>query len=58
MQREFPQIYPRPGRVEHDPNELWTSQLGTAREALATAKVASRELTELGIANQRETTLI
>jgi len=57
-QREFPQIYPRPGWVEHDPDDLWTSQLETAREALAIARLDARDVAGLGITNQRETTLI
>ncbi len=57
-QREFPQFYPRPGWVEHDPEALWSTALDTAREALLRAGVAARAVTALGIANQRETTLV
>ncbi|MEY2890882.1 MAG: glycerol kinase [Pseudomonadota bacterium] len=57
-QREFRQIYPQPGWVEHDPMDLWDSQLATAREALAKAGITAREVTAIGITNQRETTLI
>lgn len=57
-QREFRQIYPKPGWVEHDPMEIWESQLGVAREAMASAGVSARDLAGLGIANQRETTIV
>jgi glycerol kinase len=57
-QREFRQFFPRPGWVEHDPDEIWSSQLATAREALATAGLTARDLTAIGITNQRETTLL
>jgi glycerol kinase len=57
-QREFRQIYPQPGWVEHDPKEIWESQLATAREALAKAGITAAELASLGITNQRETTLV
>jgi glycerol kinase len=57
-QREFRQIYPQPGWVEHDANEIWDSQLATAREALAKAGVPPGEIRAIGITNQRETTLV
>jgi glycerol kinase len=57
-QREFQQIFPRPGWVEHDPLEIWESQLAVAREALARAGLAASELAALGITNQRETTVV
>ncbi|MGD8626982.1 MAG: glycerol kinase GlpK, partial [Anaerolineae bacterium] len=57
-QQEFPQIYPRPGWVEHDPEEIWDSQLATARQALAQAGVEASQLAAIGITNQRETTLV
>jgi glycerol kinase len=57
-QREFRQIYPQPGWVEHDPMEIWASQLATAREALAKAKLKAGGITAIGITNQRETTLV
>ncbi len=57
-QREFPQLYPRPGWVEHDPEALWSTTLETAREALQRCAVAAASVTALGIANQRETTLV
>jgi len=57
-QREIQQIFPRPGWVEHDPQEIWDSQLATAREALARAGIAAGEVAALGITNQRETTIV
>ncbi len=57
-QREFPQYFPRPGWVEHDPEEIWESQLATAREALDRAGVPPRDVAAVGITNQRETTLL
>ncbi|CAM3422840.1 glycerol kinase GlpK [Polaromonas hydrogenivorans] len=57
-QRELPQIYPRPGWVEHDPMEIWRGQLATARQALASAGLAAGDIRAMGITNQRETTLL
>jgi glycerol kinase len=57
-QREFRQIYPEPGRVEHDANEIWASQLATAQEALGKAGLSGRDVAAIGITNQRETTLM
>ena len=57
-QKEFRQIYPQPGWVEHDPNEIWSAQLGVAHEALARAGTAAREIAAIGITNQRETTVL
>ena len=57
-QREFRQIYPQPGWVEHDATEIWETQLATAREALARAGLSGRDITALGITNQRETTVM
>ncbi len=57
-QREFRQIYPQPGWVEHDPIELWTTQLATAREAMASARLAARDIAAIGITNPRETTVV
>ncbi len=57
-QREFRQIYPQPGWVEHDPQEIWSSQLATAREALERARIGAADLASIGITNQRETTLV
>ncbi|MEG0002417.1 MAG: glycerol kinase GlpK [Comamonas sp.] len=57
-QLELPQIYPRPGWVEHDPLEIWRTQLSTARAALAQAGIAASQVRALGITNQRETTVV
>src|SRR5438874_5072350 len=57
-QREFRQIYPQPGWVEHDPREIFTTQRETAREAVRKAKVALKDIMAVGITNQRETTLL
>ncbi|MEK7436316.1 MAG: glycerol kinase GlpK [Pseudomonadota bacterium] len=57
-QMEFRQIYPHPGWVEHDPEEIWASQLGVARRALAQAGLKAADITALGIANQRETVIV
>jgi glycerol kinase len=57
-QQEFPQILPAPGLVEHDPEVLWASQLQVAREALSRAALSARAIAAVGIANQRETTIL
>lgn len=57
-QCEFPQIYPQPGWVEHDPRDLWNTQLSTAREAIAKAGLKASDLKAVGITNQRETTVV
>ena len=57
-QQELTQIYPQPGWVEHDPMEIWRTQLDTAREALAKAGIEARDVRALGITNQRETTIV
>ena len=57
-QQELPQIYPQPGWVEHDPMEIWRTQLATAREALAKAGLKAGDIRALGITNQRETTVL
>ncbi|HVX85219.1 MAG TPA: glycerol kinase GlpK [Phycisphaerae bacterium] len=57
-QRELGQIYPHPGWVEHDPLEIWESQLATAREAIQRAGIGARQITAVGLTNQRETTLL
>ena len=57
-QRELTQIYPRPGWVEHDPREIWRTQLETAREALQSAGIGAHQVRALGITNQRETTVL
>jgi len=57
-QREFRQIYPQPGWVEHDANEIWATQLATAREVLAKAGLQAKDIAALGITNQRETSVV
>jgi len=57
-QKEFSQIFPQTGWVEHDPNEIWASQIGVAVEALGRAQVRPSELAGVGITNQRETTIV
>ncbi|HEV8581317.1 MAG TPA: glycerol kinase GlpK [Thermoanaerobaculia bacterium] len=57
-QREIQQIFPRPGWVEHDPLEIWESQLAVARQALARAGLGAAEVAAVGITNQRETTIV
>jgi glycerol kinase len=57
-QREFRQIFPQPGWVEHDPCEIWDTQLACARQALREAGATAADVAALGITNQRETTLI
>ena len=57
-QQELTQIYPQPGWVEHDPLEIWRTQLATAREALARAGIEARDVRALGITNQRETSIV
>jgi len=57
-QRELPQHFPRPGWVEHDPADVWRSQLETAQGALKNAGIAAGDLAAVGITNQRETTTI
>jgi glycerol kinase len=57
-QQEFPQIYPAPGLVEHDPEAIWTSQLTVAREALKQAGASASDIVALGITNQRETAIV
>jgi len=57
-QREFRQIFPKPGWVEHDAKEIWATQLHTAREALAKAHLTAADIAAIGITNQRETTVV
>ena len=57
-QEEFPQHYPAPGHVEHDPADLWSSVAATARSVIERAGISATEIAALGITNQRETTLI
>ncbi|MBR6427785.1 MAG: glycerol kinase GlpK [Clostridia bacterium] len=56
--KEYRQIYPRPGWVEHDPEEIWASQLSSAVEAIAIGGIDPSEIAAIGITNQRETTVI
>ncbi len=57
-QQEFPQIFPSPGHVEHDPEAIWSSQLSTARQAIAKAGIAPNQVAAMGVTNQRETTVV
>jgi glycerol kinase len=57
-QLEFTQIFPQPGWVEHDPNEIWSSQIGVAADAIARAGIRALDVAAIGITNQRETTLV
>ena len=57
-QKEFRQIFPKPGWVEHDPNEIWSTQVGVTAEALGRAHIRSRDVAAVGITNQRETTIV
>jgi glycerol kinase len=57
-QMELAQMYPQPGWVEHDPQEIWRTQLATAREALLKAGISARQVRAVGITNQRETTVV
>jgi glycerol kinase len=56
--QEFPQYFPQPGWVEHDPLEIWRSQLAVARQALRDARLSAEQIAAIGIANQRETTIV
>lgn len=57
-QQEFPQIYPQPGWVEHDPEAIWQSQLQVAKQVLDSKNLTAADITAIGITNQRETTLV
>lgn len=57
-QREFRQIFPKPGWVEHDANEIWASQLGVAVEAMSKIDASAEDIAAIGITNQRETTIV
>jgi len=57
-QQEFPQIYPHPGHVEHDPEDIWRTQLDTARAALTNAGASAADIAAIGVTNQRETTVL
>jgi glycerol kinase len=57
-QKEFTQIFPQPGWVEHDPEEIWSTQLGVAAEAITKAGLTTEQIHAMGITNQRETTVV
>src|SRR5436853_798544 len=57
-QKEFTQLFPQTGWVEHDPQEIWSAQISVAVEALGRARLRPRDLAAVGITNQRETTLL
>src|SRR5204862_514093 len=57
-QKEFTQLFPQAGWVEHDPQEIWASQIGVAVEALGRAQIRAKDIAAIGITNQRETTLV
>jgi glycerol kinase len=57
-QQEFPQLFPGPGQVEHDPEAIWASQLQTARQAIARSGGTAADLAAIGVTNQRETTIL
>jgi glycerol kinase len=57
-QKELTQVFPRPGWVEHDPEEIWATQIAVANEAIARAGIHARDVAAIGITNQRETTIV
>ncbi len=57
-QKEFPQIFPKPGWVEHNPLDIWSTQAGVAAEVLQKAKLSAADIAAIGITNQRETTVV
>ncbi|MCA0452937.1 MAG: glycerol kinase GlpK [Chloroflexi bacterium] len=57
-QKEFPQLYPKPGWVEHDPAAIWQTQLDMARQVIKTKQLSAADIAAIGITNQRETTII
>jgi glycerol kinase len=57
-QKEFKQLFPQPGWVEHDPEEIWATQISVAGEAIARAGIQARDVAAIGITNQRETTVV
>src|SRR5688500_17423838 len=57
-QKEFNQIYPTPGWVEHDPAEIWSSQVSVAAEVIVKRGLTPKDIAALGITNQRETTIV
>lgn len=56
--KEFEQIFPKPGWVEHDPNEIWSSQAAVAAEAITKIGINGKNIAAIGITNQRETTIV
>ena len=56
--RELTQIFPRPGWVEHSAQEIWSAMLGVAHEAMQLARAAAEDIAAIGLANQRETTIV
>ncbi len=58
VNKEFRQIYPRPGWVEHDPVEIWESQIEVAKKAIEEAGIKPEDIAAIGITNQRETTIV
>ena len=57
-QKEFRQIFPNPGWVEHDANEIWSTQLGVAVEAMSMINAKAEDIAAIGITNQRETAIV
>ena len=57
-QMELRQIYPSPGQVEHDPEEIWKTVVTTVRAVMAEARITAKDVAGIGITNQRETTVI
>ena len=55
---EFPQVYPSPGHVTHDPEAIWSSQLAAARDCMSAADAAAGDVAAIGVTNQRETTIV
>jgi glycerol kinase len=58
VQKEFAQYFPKPGWVEHDPIEIWNTQIEVAREAIRRANISTKDIAAIGITNQRETTVV
>ena len=57
-QKEFTQYFPKPGWVEHDPREIWSTQLSVARQAMNQINASAADIAAIGITNQRETTIV
>lgn len=58
LKKEFKQYFPKPGWVEHDPNEIWSTQVGVAAEAITKEGLSSDSIAGIGITNQRETIVV